>query len=724
MRKVRIKRAPEKKEVYPNNKALWPGKTYDMFSTPDLSVRNTLQPVPRHLANLEAEKGETVYGDINGDSIPEHYNVGGNKHYNGGTPLNLPPNSFIFSDDKDLKIKGDFMLKEFGKTPVAKGYTPAKIAKQYDINDYRRILQDPNSDDMQRKTAEMMITNYNLKLGKLALVQESKKGFPQGIPQVAIPYITNVGVDPSMLVQGTENNAKRKHQISPEMFKKLTGGSTKFQIGGSTAQPISTTLTPVPEVDPGVGNIQPKGPSLGNEVFTNSYGNLQQLLTSPNSQQLRDAIYSDFKKKLPNSPLGEDEVVSNFLEAQKQVYAIQAANQSNPDKLKGVDWDKGGKKTNNVYTQTATGLGLKPMSTDQIKAFQATYQTLQDLSAQDAFKPMLGNFNFGLGPVGKNDQMRNNQPVSPIDGIFGNTTVGQMVISAKPAAKPAAPGEPAKTATAQNPLVVPELPDQKQPRPAEWWAQDIIKTAGAFGDKQRIKKYMPWEAPMNPYLPDATFYDPTRELAANAEQANIAFQGVSSFAGPQATSARASSIQGTAARNVADILAKYNNLNVGTANQLDSQRVQIMNEASNVNRGVAQDLYDKTQIVNQQFDNASAKARENMRQSYIDAVGNRANAQVLNELYPQYNISPISGGMMVFNGGRKLNPDAPSQQNLMDVASDYMKMYPGFEPQHYIEAAKVSMGVPNPGFGYVPDQQYLQNYAGMMSGVGPNQTGQ
>lgn len=705
MRKVRIKKAP-------NNKALWPGKTYDMYSNPDVSVQKTLQPVPRDQANLEAEKGETVFGDINGDSIPEHFKVGGNKHYAGGTPLNLPPNSFIFSDDKDLKVKGETMLKEFGKSPGKhnKGYTPADIAKKYDINDYRKILQDPDSDDLQKKTAEMMIANYNLKLGKLALVQESKKGFPDGIPQVAIPYITETGINPDVFVQGTGG---KKPGISPDLYEKLTG--RKFQDGGMTAPMLPPpTLTPMEIVDPPL-QATPRGPSLGDPNAVSSYQNLQALLTNPANTKLRDAIYADFKKKMPDSKMTQDEVIGNFLEAQRQIYAMQAANSKNPDALKGKDWDKGGKGTNTIYNQTVTGLGMKPLDQDHIKAFQATYQTMQDLSGQDDFKSTLGDFKFGFGPIGVNDQTRKGEAVSPIDGIFGNTTVGQMVISAKPQAK--TPPAEDKKVTPTEPLKVPELEQPKPARPAEWWLQDVIKSAGAFGDAQRIKKYMPWGAPMNPYLPDATFYDPTRELAANAEQANIAFQGVGAFSGPQALSSRASSIQGTAARNVADMLAKYNNLNVQTANQLESQRAQIINETSNMNRANAQDLYDKTQIVNQQFDNAKAKARENLRQSYIDAITNRANAQVMNDMYPQYNISPISGGMMVFNGGRKLKPDYTQQQNLMDMASDYMRMYPGFEPKDYMEAAKVAMGVPNPGFGYMPDPQYLEDYMNMIQGM-------
>ena len=41
-----------------------------------------------------------------------------------------------------------------------------------------------------------MIANNNLKLGQLALVQESMKGFPQGIPEIAMPYIEHLQMNP------------------------------------------------------------------------------------------------------------------------------------------------------------------------------------------------------------------------------------------------------------------------------------------------------------------------------------------------------------------------------------------------------------------------------------------------------------------------------------------------------------------------------------------------
>lgn len=162
-------------------------------------VRDTLQPVAREGANLEAEKGETAM--VNIDGIPAHFKIGGKRHSEGGTPLNLPDNSFIFSDTAKMKIKDPIMLAQFGMVPKKAGYTPAEIAKKYDINKFRQVLADNNTTDLERKTAEMMIANYNMKLAKLALLQESSKGFPQGIPVVAMPYIMATGMNPEEFAQ-------------------------------------------------------------------------------------------------------------------------------------------------------------------------------------------------------------------------------------------------------------------------------------------------------------------------------------------------------------------------------------------------------------------------------------------------------------------------------------------------------------------------------------------
>jgi hypothetical protein len=197
-----------------------------------MRIKDTLGPVDREDANLEAEKGETAYGDLNGDGFPEHYKIGGKRHVDGGTPLNLPDDTFIFSDTRSMKINDPEILSKFGKGTAkgkkSKGYTPAELAKQYDINKFRKILQDPDSDSVSKKTAEIMIRNYNEKLGALSLAQEAKKGYPQGIPMVAQPYMKAMGLKeedilPTYKPRKAEEGMETAEGMPPEMMEQGMG---------------------------------------------------------------------------------------------------------------------------------------------------------------------------------------------------------------------------------------------------------------------------------------------------------------------------------------------------------------------------------------------------------------------------------------------------------------------------------------------------------------------
>jgi len=212
--KVRIKKLPKAKTGQQVNGSLavqsaaMGGADIDQYiGKPALDLSRYLTAVPRDEANLEAEGGETAYGDINGDGLPEHKIIKGPRHAQGGVPLSLPDDTFIFSDykrgskgEKSMKITNPDILAQFGKRwekrEKGKGFTPAELAKQYNVEKYRKILQDPNSDKLDRETAERMIKNYTLKLGALALAQEAKKGFPQGIPVAALPYMDHMGLRP------------------------------------------------------------------------------------------------------------------------------------------------------------------------------------------------------------------------------------------------------------------------------------------------------------------------------------------------------------------------------------------------------------------------------------------------------------------------------------------------------------------------------------------------
>jgi len=173
--------------LYIGQRNLYRAMPQNPYENPGHSVTQKKE-TPNDPYVLEAEGGETI---LRPDGT--HMNITGDRHTEGGEKLTksqAPEGSFIYSDTKKMKIGGE-ILSNFGKGKTdSKKYTPAALAKQYNVNKYKAILADPNSDTLAKKTAKKMIENYEDKLAQLALVQEGMKGFPKGIPKVAEKFFS------------------------------------------------------------------------------------------------------------------------------------------------------------------------------------------------------------------------------------------------------------------------------------------------------------------------------------------------------------------------------------------------------------------------------------------------------------------------------------------------------------------------------------------------------
>lgn len=1070
MIKVRIKKLPQARTGYQVQGALvndvpaMGGADYNAYiGAPKLRESKYIKAVPRDEANLEAEGGETVYGDINGDGMPEHKIIVGPRHAQGGVPLNLPEDTFIFSDTRAMRIKDPELLNMFGKGGTNKSYTPAELAKQYDVQKYRKILEDPETDAIERKTAELMIKKYVVKLGCLALAQESMKGFPQGIPAVAKPCMDarglteqdilpnkeisvlndqlkkqmeqEGGADENMLQQAEEMNdgnpvaqpqemgppqeemeapspeemmmyggyrrrlrraQEGMQQPSPEemamMQQQQQGGQDEMgeimqevaaalqrgadpsevvmsllqnnippdaivqiftQLGAEPQQaaqivqqvmvqaqgggqeqmmpqeqpmseeeammmqqqqmqqqappmaqygmtmggydmpfydmpeaaygmamgsgqsqnyqgrpkriPGSGPMFPLTKAQGGIEvpydpewetnpakkeqalrlayaqarkkdkanpivyvvkdgkKIQQKvsatehntysGTDLdkwnGNQVAAATYEAMKQTFNNPEARtafanQVRSTLadkesykskkggysksYKDLFGKDPSDPnvLSDQEIVDKYLRMQERnLKTTTMGAKVGVDKFGSylyTDWkgdlremedkdrdgdgkikpnsDEEGFKTmmrkadpnltdaqineartkivNAGYTNLdviSRDIGI-PMESDasgkakgpyteeaylQQAGFIAADKLMKDLDANpgayndNAAAALLGITSFaGFSPYGKQVGVSDEigmgvTNISPIDAYYKNTTQGEiglhhgLAFEDMPESGPCqcekdklpdgSPDPSYKPKDAQGnctcePTKPKDCPCQKsdgtvinmtqnadgtcppctEPKdipvpgpPAEWWLQDTIKTTGAFGDLMGVKKYMPWAAPAKLQTPRPTFLDPTRELAANAEQANIQTAGMAQFAGPQALSARSSSVQGQASKNAADVLSKYNNANVNIANQFEMKATDIRNQESMLNQATQQRLYDQNTIANQQFDNAKLAMRNNLRNYYTNAITNRWKTDALNQMFPNYQVSPGVGGQMYYQPTEKTtNPSQTS----------------------------------------------------------------
>jgi hypothetical protein len=203
--------------------------------------------------------------------------------------------------------------------------------------------------------------------------------------------------------------------------------------------------------------------------------------------------------------------------------------------------------------------------------------------------------------------------------------------------------------------------------PIGFYPQDVLNTAAAVGDLASINKYNPRMVQFNAEPMKPTYYDPNRELANNAEMANMAAQQSAQFTGPQSFNARFSDVQGKGLANAANIEARYNNLNVGVANQFEQANAQLMNEANFRNQLAANDFYDKTVTANQQFDNSKRQGRRQVVDYTNAALENRFITDQMNSLYPNYFVDPAMLKTF-YNKTQEL----PAKQRGQDLAT-YLK---------------------------------------------------
>tara|TARA_R100000700_G_scaffold41043_1_gene59235 strand:- start:259 stop:2802 length:2544 start_codon:yes stop_codon:yes gene_type:complete len=178
-------------------------------------VNTSIQPVPREEANIEAEKGETVLTDMNDDGVFELYNIAGKRHSRGGTPLDLPPQSFIYSDTREMKLN-KAELNELG-IDFKKKLTPATVSKKYQLNKYLEILDNPHSDNIAIDTAEYMLDKNKKKLSHLAFVQEAKKDFVEGVPLASYAYLKEQGLDPEQYAAKIDTLNQQEIQLEADL---------------------------------------------------------------------------------------------------------------------------------------------------------------------------------------------------------------------------------------------------------------------------------------------------------------------------------------------------------------------------------------------------------------------------------------------------------------------------------------------------------------------------
>ena len=686
MRKVKIKKLPNFKgggssnpkshglQTPPQDAASNPGMgNYHGGNTPEIKINRTLKPVPREEANLEAELGETVVTNLQNEGIPEFYKIGGKRHYNGGTPLNLPESSFIFSRDNKMKISDPAALNVFGKSGK-KAYTPAELSKQYDLNKYREILANPFSDKMQIETAEMMIQNYNLKLGALALAQESTKGFDGGIPAISMGYLQELGIDPSSLAGMEEQQGQMQPPQMPtgkygmEMFK--GGGQKRLKKYQTEGQVTYDGTGRVP------GSYQSgEAPYTYDQRFQKAgYDRLNHLFKGYGLDPLDESIIGNedmfmpavnrlHKYEIENRP---NMVIETMLrDPNNKLYNTLAT-------LKDPDGNSYERSKEGVAKAKADGMLTNDQLLDSYDDQQWYYRgmetAVQDMSREEYDKFMAEHEGeFMTGKDGHqylyDEENKRYLRYQPYERRIEKTPDPDPVVNTDK-----------------------KLQEYKQNIPFLMSNPDRADIGLAAYDLLSLKKYDPMRPANIDYRENVDFADYKQARAnVNSQVAGIA-RNAAAMGNPQAYAATMGAIQGNAMSNLGELQAQEFNTNVGISNARNARVAQGKMAADQANAASAKQYFDETNIANQQFDNSKRALRRNLADAYRQGFDNRANLYATNMMSDNYHYDPRTHQF-------KFRPGyTPKAEKTPTMASTYDELKQGRSQEEALAIFKAMYG--------------------------------
>jgi len=574
---------------------------------------------------------------------------------------------------------GGEKLKAF--TNSSKKMTPAKISKmsKYDLTKDNEVLADQNSDRLQRATAERNIQNKLVKLGELALYQEGQKGFEDGIPNIAMPFLFTQGVtpeavgeinsrlvsreEPPMAKYGMEKaqNGKDKRFEDPDYFGNRDGRVSKREqeffdasIAPRLAELRGRQLDPGQSFSEGLP-VMPGGffrrpgyrtnysrsmselpaPRVVKEGTTStrssgSIDELKEIFADPKYNQVKKVAYEKYKQNHPSTTYTEDQFWQNFMRAQEHVWSIADKIAAEPDwDVSSEDWDNYGgmgvEGKNRKYKEWAAGAGVDPMDEEAIKAFQEGYYILAQLQTKPEFASVLKGWD--LKPKGVKDADGNllDRPVSEFQkGIFGNTTNRQQLVVNDETTTP--PETTQDSATEQE-----DITGVDNKKPLKFWNQDLVNLL-ANESLTNIRRY-PYMRYVNPDLPDPLFEDPERQLQANQENAATNAMALGLLGDESSTPANLAYMQGQLAAAQANVEAQKANRNVEIYNQFQIPRSELINKAMQYNDQGAYD-YITGAAVTDEADNLWRNQKRAQRAKLINTTfTNAADTQRLNELY-------------------------------------------------------------------------------------------
>jgi len=642
-----------------------PNSTKMDISTAELNIKNSIDKLGQIALAQEASKG---FEDIPALSLPYLMRV-------GADPSALMPMQ-AGSDNEQMEAMQDSEMAE-GEMPQARygGLPKAQSGRmrrmQRRINQLRTAQNQPRIVTDRVTGMTYVVDGYgniiNTPFGNQQPASRRTTTVTKFKPSENATVITRneneSDTDFQKRVREEFGKAKNKQEV---YVVKADGGYQRV-----TKTAVSKQLPKSDVTDPRLGG------------YIDDYSYVEGVLKDPANKGIVDRMYEEYKRQVDASGLSSsrkaalksksaEEVLDNFLKAQKQVFAITKAEvEGKIDPItKNKTWDKGGGNKNNLYRKTAKDIGFKDdeiFNDDQIAMFQAAYKGIQAAADDPEYAKTLENFT--LVPRGMSDQQdAAGRAISPVDDIFGNTTAGQGLF-VKGLKEEGVGFEDVKDA--ESTIETPESPRYTQATPdLQYWGPDVNNMVANLAIGANQPNVMPASFPMAPVGFNQAYLDPSREVAETQGTAQGALRAAGIYGSPQGYAAAAASTQAQASNQIANTLGKYFNANNEIYNNAEKARADLAFKTNAYNLENSKRYYDE---MTQKIQNDKQTQNE-----FIAQTTALKNAMDVNAA-TSANLESMSGnkflidepsGLVFFNKGK----DLTGQQSFDEYESQLQRM--------------------------------------------------
>ena len=202
------------------------------------NAKKNLEINPDEAGNAEIEKNEVIF---NKTGLFTVQGKNAKSHKAGGVPTTLEKGDFVFSDK--VNVKGKEVKSMFPWLSENKTYSMADISSSGPLKNFNNHLDKLGTPyKIDAKTAEMMTGNILNKLSALSLIQETIKGLPNGVPDLAQIYLGGLenktgevqnqpGENSGKFAFGGEPTTKRKIKVDniPQSLSIFDKGFYQYQ---------------------------------------------------------------------------------------------------------------------------------------------------------------------------------------------------------------------------------------------------------------------------------------------------------------------------------------------------------------------------------------------------------------------------------------------------------------------------------------------------------------